>query len=547
MQYRSDEHFVYLIDTPFNKKEDMKQYLSGVWVSNKKFKGFRFPKNVHCMRELVRYFPELRENEEFVKDGKMLADESIYWMKNKNPTLTDIWRNECNKGLRLYQEEDVYYLKHRGSCLVLNEPRTGKTPTMITLLKSLGTKRNLVICPSSLVLNWAKEFKQWYPEIEVYAVTGTKAKRSSKYGKFTVGQMNKYKVLIVSKDTWKLDANVDSMMIGNYPFDTAIVDEAHFLRNYKSKQSEAIFKIKANYRFPLTGTPTVSHGSDIYGLLHFINPKQYTSYWQFTERYWEIQDNGWGKEIANLKKKRENELRRLMTLNSVQRKRQDVMQWLPKAQHQTIPVQLEGKQLKLYNQMLDTFMADDEETEHEIDTMNKLSQLMRLRQLCLDPRLLGFDVRGSKTDTLLEWAENNTDPFVVMTTFSSYFELVKPELEKLGKKVEVIDGSVTKSNRQRIVEDFQSGKVDILLANIIAAGTGLTLDRSDTIIFLDKSFNPADNEQAQDRIVPTTETRYHPINIISFIAQGTIDERVNEILDRKEDLTKIINKGELVK
>jgi SNF2 family DNA or RNA helicase len=197
--------------------------------------------------------------------------------------------------------------------------------------------------------------------------------------------------------------------------------------------------------------------------------------------------------------------------------------------------------------MLDTFMADDEETEHEIDTMNKLSQLMRLRQLCLDPRLLGFDVRGSKTNALLEWAENNTDPFVVMTTFSSYFELVKPELEKLGKKVEVIDGSVTKSNRQRIVEDFQSGKVDILLANIIAAGTGLTLDRSDTIIFLDKSFNPADNEQAQDRIVPTTETRYHPINIISFIAQGTIDERVNEILDRKEDLTKIINKGELVK
>jgi SNF2 family DNA or RNA helicase len=538
MQYRSDENFVYLIDTPFSKKEDMKQYLSGVWVSNKKFKGFRFPKNVHCMRELVRYFPELRTNEEFIKDGQIVADDEKFWLNKKESDIAPFYDNR----LRGYQMQDSWYLQSRGSCLVLNEPRTGKTPTMITVLKALGTKRNLVICPSSLVLNWAKEFKQWYPEMIVYPIMGAKTKRGLAYYDYDKHSKNKHSVLIISKDTWKLDKELH-----DWTFNTAIVDEAHFLRNWKSKQSEAIFKIKATYRYPLTGTPSVKHGSDVYGLLHFINPERYSSYWQFTERYWEIQDNGWGKDIANAKKAREKELLSLMAINSVQRKRKDIMAWLPKAQHQTIPVQLEGKQLKLYNQMLDTFMVDDEETEHEIDTMNKLSQLMRLRQLCLDPRLLGFDVRGSKTDALLEWAENNTEPFVVMTTFSSYFELVKPELEKLGKKVEVIDGSVTKSNRQRIVEDFQSGKVDILLANIIAAGTGLTLDRSDTIIFLDKSFNPADNEQAQDRIVPTTEDRYHSINVISLVADGTIDERVNEILDRKEDLTKIINKGELVK
>jgi SNF2 family DNA or RNA helicase len=538
MQYRSDENFIYLIDTPFGKKEDMKQYLSGVWVSNKKFKGYRFPKNVYCMRELVRYFPELRTNEEFIKDGQELGEEESLWLELKN------WANIHNDKLREYQNQDAGYLMKRGSCLVLNEPRTGKTPTMITVLKALGTKRNLVICPSSLVLNWAKEFKQWYPEMAVQVVNGNKKKRKEVYDNFNrvLTFTHLPVVLIISKDTWKLDNDLHDWI-----FDTAIVDEAHFLRNWKSKQSEAIFKIKATYRYPLTGTPSVKHGSDVYGLLHFINPERYSSYWQFTDRYWEIQDNGWGKDIANAKKAREKELLSLMEVNSVQRKRQDVMKWLPKAQHQTIPVQLEGKQLKLYNQMLDTFMADDEETEHEIDTMNKLSQLMRLRQLCLDPRLLGFDVRGSKTNALLEWAENNTEPFIVMTTFSSYFELVKPELEKLGKKVEVIDGSVTKSNRQRIVEDFQSGKVDILLANIIAAGTGLTLDRSDTIIFLDKSFNPADNEQAQDRIVPTTEDRYHPINVISLVADGTIDERVNEILDAKEDLTKLINRPEVFK
>jgi SNF2 family DNA or RNA helicase len=64
---------------------------------------------------------------------------------------------------------------------------------------------------------------------------------------------------------------------------------------------------------------------------------------------------------------------------------------------------------------------------------------------------------------------------------------------------------------------------------------------------MDKSFSPADNEQAEDRIVPTTKDRLHPINIISFVAEGTVDERINEILDRKEDFTKVINKPELLK
>src|SRR5205085_279621 len=231
----------------------------------------------------------------------------------------------------------------RCSCLVLNEPRTGKTPTMISVMKALETKKNLVVCPSSLVLNWAKEFKQWYPEIEVSVVMGTPKQREAVYNSRMIGKF----VMIISKDTLKADIDKRT-----FEFDTVIVDEAHFLRNWKSKQSEAIFKIKANYRYPLTGTPSVKHGSDVYGLLHFINPERYSSYWQFTERYWEIQDNGWGKDIANAKRAREKELLSLMEINSVQRKREQVMQWLPKAQHQTIPVQLEGKQLKLYNQML---------------------------------------------------------------------------------------------------------------------------------------------------------------------------------------------------
>jgi SNF2 family DNA or RNA helicase len=518
---------------PYQKKEMIKDVLSGVWFdTNKRGKGWRFPKNLYSMRELIRVFPELRNDTAFVHEGKQLAHMNEYWMAVKEDEGIKL------SGLRNYQYQDAHFLINRRSALVLNEPRTGKTPTMIKVIASLGMKKNLVVCPSSLVLNWAKEFQKWYPEIEVSVVTGTPKQREKIYN----SRINGAFVMIISKDTLKADIGKRT-----FEFDVAVVDEAHFLRNWKSAQSQAIFELQADVKYALTGTPAVKHGSDVYGLLHFINPEGFPSYWQFTDRYWNIEDNGWGKDLGDVKKKREEELKNLMAVHSVQRKRKEVMKWLPEQTRQTIGVTMEKKQLKLYDEMVETFMATDGEGDdlHAVDTMNRLTQLMRLRQLCLDPRLLGFDVVGSKTTALLDFADGMKEPFVVMTTFSSYFDLIKPYLEELGKKVAVIDGSVSKSQRQSIVERFQQGKVDILLANIIAAGTGLTLDRADTIVFLDKAFNPADNEQAEDRIVPTTKDRYHPINIISLVVEGSIDERVNDILERKEDLTKLINKPEV--
>lgn len=443
--------------------------------------------------------------------------------------------------LRPYQNQDAYYLIKRGSCLVLNEPRTGKTPTMIKVLSALGKKRNIVICPSSLVFNWAKEFQRWAKGVfDVYVASGSKKKREQVYADYTVRSWeNMPSVLVVSKDTWKLDYE----RWHDVEFDVAVVDEAHFLRNYKTAQSKAVFKLKAKVKYALTGTPAVKHAVDVYGLLHFINPEAFPSYWQFAERYFVIHEERWGKRIGELKEYRKEELKALMEINSVQRKRKDVMKWLPRKNYQTLYVQMEGKQMKLYEQMLDTFVASD--GENEVDTMNKLAQLIRLRQLCLDPRLLEFNVVGVKTKALLEFAENQQEPFIVMTMFSSYFVIIKPELEKLGKRVGVIDGTLTQKKKFEVADDFQRGRYDVLLCNIIAAGTGFTLDRADTVVFIDKSFNPADNEQAQDRIVPTSEDRYHPIHIISLVCAGSIDERVNEIIENKEDITKIINKPDV--
>lgn len=537
MKYQADKDFIYLINPPFQRKDEIKSRLSATWFDTiKRGKGWRVVRNLHSYRELYKFFPELKNDKKFMMDYEAASKYMDYWLSQKEGEQIPVY----DKQLRAYQNLDTHYLKTRGSCLVLNEPRTGKTPTMITVMNALNTRRNIVICPSSLVFNWAKEFGEWYPDCGVFPVSGTKKQRDKIYEQYDRNGLYP-SVLIISKDTWKI-----SKELHDYNFDVAIVDEAHFLRNWKSAQSQAIFALQAKVKYALTGTPTVKHGSDVYGLLHFINPDAFPSYWQFADRYWHIDDNGWGKELAEEKAGRTEELKALMAVNSVQRKRKDVMKWLPAQTRQTIPVLMGKKQTSYYDKMFDTFEVYDSELEHGVDTMNVLSQLTRLRQLCLDPRLLGFKEVGAKTEALLEFAEEMSEPFVVMTMFSSYFDLVKEDLEKLGKRVRVIDGSVTKANRTKIVEQFQQGKIDILLANIIAAGTGLTLDRSDTIVFMDKSYSPADNEQAEDRIVPTTKERYHPINIISFVCEGTVDARINAILERKEDLTKIINKPEVL-
>ena len=165
MQYRSDQHFIYLNG---NLPPNLVNILNAV----KTKQGWRFPKNLNVYRELYKMIPALRSNAEFVSDGKRSAKEREYWLALKKEGSMSF------PELRPYQNQDAYYLIKRGSCLVLNEPRTGKTPTMIKVLSALGKKRNIVICPSSLVFNWAKEFQRWAKGVfDVYVASGSNENR----------------------------------------------------------------------------------------------------------------------------------------------------------------------------------------------------------------------------------------------------------------------------------------------------------------------------------------------------------------------------------
>jgi SNF2 family DNA or RNA helicase len=534
MQVKVADGFLF-VKTPYDDREWVKTILNGIW--SKAHGMCRFPTNYHALTELEKAYPSLRSNPTFsILFSKVKqAREERALAKSRTDAPGD-------PRLRPYQRVDVEYLASLPSAGIFNKPRTGKTPTSIALIQKLGTKRNLVITPASLIWNWVKEFQKWAPEVMVYVLSGTPKQRAKVLDNYMQERgLNFKQVLIVSKDTWKAVVwEWDTL-----EFDTVFVDEAHYLRNYKSAQSKAVMAVNAKRRFALTGTPTVKHATDIWAILHFLYPKKFTSFWMFVERYFVVSTDWMGHVvIGDVKPEREAELQEIVGLISVQRERSEVMAWLPEKNRIPFFVKMESKQAKIYKQMVEDFMiVDDESGEELLDTSGVLAQLMRMRQICLDPRLVGLDAPSAKTTALLEWLDDNREPVVVMSVFTSYLKLIKADVEALGLKVGMIHGEMEHKEKFATAEQFQAGKLDVLLCNIKAAGVGFTLDRAETIIFTDKEWNPADNEQAEDRIVPIDESRNHSISVLTFQCQDSYDEAINKILDRKQSITSVINQG----
>ena len=527
MKVTTDKHFIYIGMIDSRQRDILLSEHNAVKVKS----GYRLPKNIGVCRELYQQFPAIHDEVEIIGKGLRNELNALLTYRQASESETIRKRAGYNDDLREYQNSDIYYVSQLKAAGIFNEQRTGKTPTAIHLLKKFfeweHKRTAIIISPASLIYNWQREFEKWTPGISTTVIAGTKAKREKGYANFEKG------VLIISKDTLKQDKPTIS-------FDVAIVDEAHFLRNWKTSQSKAVFAVKAERRYAMTGTPTVKHPSDIFGILHYLYPEKYPSYWQFADRYFVINDNYMGyKEVLSEKKHRIGELQEIIGTISVQRKRRDIMQWLPDKQRTTFYCEMGTKQQKAYREMLEYFFVE----ETELDAPSVLAQLIRLRQICLEPALLNIEAESAKTEALLEWIDDNKTAVVIMSMFTSYLKRLYKLLSDAGYKVGMITGEMTNADKMESATRFQNGQIDILLCNIISAGTGFTLDRADTIIFTDKAYNPAENEQAEDRITPTTPDKVHKHTIISFVCQNTVDEKINALLERKKSLTDLLNEG----
>jgi SNF2 family DNA or RNA helicase len=149
---------------------------------------------------------------------------------------------------------------------------------------------------------------------------------------------------------------------------------------------------------------------------------------------------------------------------------------------------------------------------------------------------------GVKFDYLLDFCNQAKEQSVVIfsTRSDTFLVPLSKKFEERGLKVGLIVGATSMKERQRLVEAFQNKEIDILCCNVISAGVGLNLSQADIVIFADRAWSPADNEQAEDRFLPVYEKDVKPKIVIDLVCQKTIDEKVIELLKKKQDITKLV-------
>lgn len=441
--------------------------------------------------------------------------------------------------LRPYQNIDVEALSMIKQKGVFNEMRCGKTPTTIVSVVNEKYNKILVLVPSFLKYQWRDEFLKWsnFTEEEVNIVDGKQDDRIVQYYRV---KNRKRCVLIVSYDTIKTDFKQYSKL--GELFDAMIVDEAHFLRNLKSDRTQAVTGIakKVPVKYALTGTPAVQHPKDIYGILKYLYPDRFKSQYQFCDQFFEkVYDPfAYGHYIyGGFKPSMEQDLQNYLACMSIQRKTKDVMNWLPDITRQTIRLDMHPKQQKLYEKMRKEFVAEINGVE--IDAQNALVQATRLNQISICPEIFGEGIPSSKVDFVVDYVkENPLEPIIV---FSSYTSALKILHKKIKGSV-LLTGEQTAEQKKANVECFQNGKSNVILANIQAGSVGWTIDRATTMIFLNRSFIPVDNKQAEARFLNTrADMEKTNKTIIDLVNNHSKDMQLLDVYQGRLTLIDVIN------
>jgi SNF2 family DNA or RNA helicase len=436
--------------------------------------------------------------------------------------------------LRPYQLEDVQKLKNLNTFALFNEQRTGKTPTVLTILKEKNCTKNLIICPASAIYQWQEEYETWLQK-PCIILDKTKYKTEYMDAYWTNG-------LVVSYDTFKETTRSEGIVkyaLKLFP-DAIILDEAHRIKNPKSANAKAVFKtLKIPVRVALTGTPAPNKPEEIYSILHWLYPDKFKSYWGFIDYYFnKLTGYGTGGrtyiDIRGFQTGKDIILQTFLDKISTQRKRKEVMPWLPDKDYQQIKLPATTAQLKYLNELQQYF------TTEGIQVQGILDRLIRYRQICLHPGLLNLKGNSPKLDWLKTYLDNNPDkPVIVFSKFTSFLKILDTELlEKKG----LIIGDTPIEKRNQLKLDFQCGKINLLLINTDAGKEALTLDRAEVAIFTDKYPPIGDILQAEDRFIATTEDKKDkPHTIIELMIKDTYDEQLYKLIEQRKSSVDIIN------
>lgn len=440
-----------------------------------------------------------------------------------------------------YQHDGVEWLLENPRAILADECGLGKTLQALALIEKVGGRHNLIVCPKTLVSEWFNQCDTWSdgdmltPNDQGDRLDGLNLKGP----RYVCVNYD----LLSSRKYWS--------EIQSVPWDVIIWDECHRLKNPKAKRTEYAYLLNAPRKVFMSGTPLQNTPMDLYPLFHMMNPREYHSIHQWKNYFCvQVENTIWLrgpdgiarprliKSIVPGKTNHTEELNYLLHKYMIRRTKKDVLPDLPDKTYRTVPVEL-GVERKQYDQMKTELFAILDSGEH-VTAPKVIAQLMRLRQVCLDPNLMSTEpikssTPSNKTKTLLEIVEDTDDKIVIFTVFEKYTQILSQELSKRDISHVMITGQVDLTARGKAVLSFQNDpKVKVCLCTIGAGGEGITLTASHTAIFCDYTWNPATIWQAEDRIHRIGQK--DNVQIIDLYCQNTVEDHLRAIVQSKRDM-----------
>ncbi len=443
--------------------------------------------------------------------------------------------------LRDYQQQCLNWLQMLARIgmhgILADDMGLGKTLQAISHIlteKEAGRLRQpaLVICPTSLVHNWASETRRFAPALSVLILHGQ------------------------SRNLHFPDIASADLVISTYPllirdFDVLqaqhwhiiVLDEAQYIKNPNARSSQLIRQLEANHRLCMTGTPLENHLGDLWSQFDFLMPGYLGSHKQF-------------RRIFQLPIEHDGDEQRQALLNQriqpfiLRRCKEDVATELPKKTEIIRRVDMEGSQRELY----EAVRLSMQKRVHEAISragFNKshivmLSALLRLRQVCCDPRLLpnyhDHHSRSAKLDMLRDMLPEMLEEgrrILLFSQFTSMLTLIEEAVQEMNIPYVKLTGK--SKNRPQLIERFQSGDVPLFLVSLKAGGTGLNLTAADTVIHYDPWWNPAAEQQATDRAHRIGQDK--PVFVYKLITEGSVEEKILNLQQRKQLLADQLHKA----
>ena len=444
--------------------------------------------------------------------------------------------------LRPYQQQGLNWLQflreHRLAGILADDMGLGKTlQTLAHILteKQAGrlTQPALIVAPVSLLGNWQREAARFCPDLKTHIHHGlSRHETAQELCAFDV-VFTAYSLLSRDREMW---LEVSWHML--------VLDEAQNIKNANTNAAQVVSEIPAVHRLCLSGTPIENHLGELWSQFHFLMPGFLGSQRRFTELFRNpIERQGSTEKLSQLRDR--------ITPFMLRRTKDLVASELPPKIETLMPVPLEGQQADLY----ETIRLGMEKTVREAlstqglgkSQITILDALLKLRQVCCDPRLLKLSAasqvrESAKLTQLLDMLPEMVAEGRKILLFSQFTEmlgLIEKALPELGIPWVKLTGQ--SKNRDAIIDKFTSGEVPLFLISLKAGGVGLNLPQADTVIHYDPWWNPAVENQATDRAHRIGQTKN--VWVVKLVAQGTIEERMLALQERKAQLAQDMYQG----